>query len=113
MSQFGLKQDTINQINQIFSTYPEISKAIIYGSRAKGNYKPGSDIDLTLVGDNINHHQLLEILNKIDDLLLPYFFDLSIFNSLNNPNLIEHIERVGITFYKREVYQLQEKAKAA
>lgn len=113
MSQFGLKQDTINQINQIFSTYPEISKAIIYGSRTKGNYKPGSDIDLTLVGDNINHHQLLEILNKIDDLLLPYFFDLSIFNSLNNPNLIEHIERVGITFYKREVYQLQEKAKAA
>jgi predicted nucleotidyltransferase len=113
MSQFGLKQDTINQINQIFSTYPEISKAIIYGSRAKGNYKTGSDIDLTLVGDNINHHQLLEILNKIDDLLLPYFFDLSIFNSLNNPNLIEHIERVGITFYKREVYQLQEKAKAA
>jgi predicted nucleotidyltransferase len=113
MSQFGLKQDTINQINQIFSTYPEISKAIIYGSRAKGNYKLGSDIDLTLVGDNINHHQLLEILNKIDDLLLPYFFDLSIFNSLNNPNLIEHIERVGITFYKREVYQLQEKAKAA
>jgi predicted nucleotidyltransferase len=113
MSQFGLKQDTINQINQIFSTYPEISKAIIYGSRAKGNYKPGSDIDLTLVGDNINHHQLLEILNKIDDLLLPYFFDLSIFNSLNNPNLIEHIERVGITFYKREVYQLQEEAKAA
>ena len=113
MSQFGLKQDTINQINQIFSTYPEISKAIIYGSRAKGNYKPGSDIDLTLVGDNINHHQLLEILNTIDDLLLPYFFDLSIFNSLNNPNLIEHIERVGITFYKREVYQLQEEAKAA
>ena len=113
MSQFGLRQDTINQINQIFSTYPEISKAIIYGSRAKGNYKPGSDIDLTLVGDNINHHQLLEILNKIDDLLLPYFFDLSIFNSLNNPNLIEHIERVGITFYKREVYQLEEKAKAA
>lgn len=113
MSQFGLKQDTINQINQIFSTYPEISKAIIYGSRTKGNYKPGSDIDLTLVGDNINYHQLLEILNKIDDLLLPYFFDLSIFNSLNNPNLIEHIERVGITFYKREVYQLQEKAKAA
>jgi predicted nucleotidyltransferase len=104
MSQFGLKQDTINQINQIFSTYPEISKAIIYGSRTKGNYKPGSDIDLTLVGDNINHHQLLEILNKIDDLLLPYFCDLSIFNSLNNPNLIEHIERVGITFYKREVY---------
>jgi len=101
MSQFGLKQDTINQINQIFSTYPEISKAILYGSRAKGNYKPGSDIDLTLIGDNINHHQLLEILNKIDDLLLPYFFDLSIFNSLDNPNLIEHIERVGITFYER------------
>ena len=113
MSQFGLKQDTINQINQVFSAYPEISKAIIYGSRAKGNYKPGSDIDLTLVADNINYHQLLEILNKIDDLLLPYFFDLSIFNSLNNPNLIEHIERVGITFYKREVYQLQEEAKAA
>ncbi|MGL5035942.1 MAG: nucleotidyltransferase domain-containing protein [Microcystaceae cyanobacterium] len=102
MSQFGLKQDTINQINQIFSTYPEISKAILYGSRAKGNYKPGSDIDLTLIGDKINYHQLLELLNKIDDLLLPYFFDLSIFDSLDNPNLIDHIERVGITFYERE-----------
>jgi hypothetical protein len=44
MNQFGLKPDAIAQINQIFATYPEISKAILYASRAKGNHKNSSDI---------------------------------------------------------------------
>lgn len=102
MIQFGLKQEVINQINHIFSAYPEISKAIIYGSRAKGNYKNGSDIDLTLISDNLSHTQLLHIQNQIDDLLLPYSFDLSIFKTIDNPHLIEHIKRVGITFYEKK-----------
>ena len=100
MNQFGLKPEAIAQINQIFAEYPEISKAILYGSRAKGNYKNGSDIDLTLSSDRLNHRQLLQIQNQIDDLLLPYSIDLSIFSSIDNLHLIEHVDRVGITFYE-------------
>ncbi len=55
MNQFGLKPKAIAEINQIFAAYSEISKAILYGSRAKGNYKNGSDIDLTLISDRLNH----------------------------------------------------------
>ena len=101
MNQFGLKPEAIAQINQIFAEYPEINKAILYGSRAKGNYKNGSDIDLTLISDRLNYRQLLQIQNQIDDLLLPYSIDLSIFSSIDNLHLIEHIDRVGITFYDR------------
>ena len=101
MNQFGLKPEAIAQINQIFAQYPEISKAILYGSRAKGNYKNGSDIDLTLISDLLNHRQLLQIQNQIDDLLLPYSVDLSIFSTIDNLHLIEHIDRIGITFYDR------------
>lgn len=103
MNQFGLKPEVITQINQIFAEYPEISKVILYGSRAKGNYKNGSDIDLTLISDRLNHRQLLQIQNQIDDLLLPYSIDLSIFSSIDNLHLIEHINRVGITFYERTI----------
>jgi len=105
MNQFGLKPEIITQINQIFAEYPEISKAILYGSRAKGNYKNGSDIDLTLISDRLNHRQLLQIQNQIDDLLLPYSIDLSIFSSIDNLHLIEHIDRVGITFYERTMLE--------
>ena len=103
MNQFGLKPEVITQINQIFAEYPEISKAILYGSRAKGNYKNGSDIDLTLISDRLNHRQLLQIQNQIDDLLLPYSVDLSIFSSIDNLYLIEHIDRIGVTFYERTI----------
>ena len=101
MNRFGLKPETIAEINQIFSTYSEISKVVLYGSRAKGNYKNGSDIDLTLISDRLNHRQLLQIQNQIDDLLLAYSIDLSIFSSIDNLHLIEHIDRVGITFYEK------------
>ena len=105
MNQFGLKPETIAQINQIFAEHPEISRAILYGSRAKGNYRNGSDIDLTLISDRLNHRQLLQIQNQIDDLLLPYFIDLSIFSTIDNLPLIEHIDRVGITFYERTMLE--------
>lgn len=101
MIKFGLKPSSIEQIKQIFSRYPTIKKAILYGSRAKGNYKQGSDIDLTLIGENIDHHQLWQIETEIDDLFLPHIVDLSIFKDIDNPFLIEHINRIGVTFYEK------------
>ena len=100
---FGLKQETVQKINSVFASVPEVNEAILYGSRAKGNYKPGSDIDLTLKGEGLK----LDVMNKIglqlDDLLLPYMFDISVFSHIKDVDLIDHINRVGIIFYKRQV----------
>ena len=99
---YGLKEETIDKINEVFSKYSEIKKVIIYGSRAKGSYKNGSDIDLTLIGENIKLEQLNKIDNELDNLMLPYSFDLSAYKELINKEFIEHIDRVGLVFFNRE-----------
>lgn len=98
---YGLKESTINSINNILSQYDEIDEVILYGSRAKGNYRPGSDIDLTIKGEHIKSDQLFKMMNQFDDLLLPYEIDISLFRQLNNDALIDHINRVGLVFYKK------------
>lgn len=98
---FGLKTETIKAIQEILAGYPEVDRAIIYGSRAKGNYRPGSDIDLTLTGEKLTLTTLQKIENEIDDLLLPYKVDLSLLHHIQNVELLEHIERVGKVFYER------------
>lgn len=98
---FGLKESDIEKVLAIFRIFPEIEKAILYGSRAKGNFKPSSDIDLTLAGENLNLTILNQLENQLDDLLLPYTFDISIFQQISNPDLIEHIQRVGKNFYTK------------
>lgn len=100
---YGLKDIHINKIKLVFSKCADIDKAILYGSRAKGNYREGSDIDISLVGNNFDFNKLLRIETELDDLLLPYNIDLSIFDKIENQDLIEHIERVGIIFYEKEV----------
>ncbi len=99
---FGLKENIIEQINSVFEDFPQIKEVIIYGSRAKGNYRPGSDIDFTLKGKNLNHTLLNSISLELDKLFLPYILDISIFNKISNRDLIEHIERAGKVFYKSE-----------
>lgn len=96
---YGLTDATISKICGVFAQFPEIEKAIIYGSRAKGNYKAGSDIDLTLVGEKLSQATCMTIAEVLDELLLPYSIDLSVFALLNHPDLEAHIQRVGIVFY--------------
>jgi len=99
---YGLKEATIKRMCDVFAYVPQIEKAIIYGSRAKGNYKNGSDIDLTLQGDkDLTFDVLLKVMNDLDELLLPYTIDLSIFNDITDREVIEHIQRVGIVFYEK------------
>ena len=98
---YGLEENIISYIQHVFASYPEVDEVILYGSRAKGNYKPGSDIDLTLKGNNINFSILSKISWQLDDLLLPYTFDLSIFRQIDNTGLIEHINKAGFVFYKK------------
>jgi predicted nucleotidyltransferase len=100
---FGLKNTSIDQIIKVFTKYPELEKVLIYGSRAKGNFKPGSDIDLTFIGDGLNQSILNKIEDDIDDLFLPYTFDLSILKHISNDDFIAHVSRVGIVFYERGI----------
>lgn len=98
---YGLKPEVIGRINSVFAIHPEVEQAILYGSRAKGTHRTGSDIDLCLKGEKLTLPLLLKIGNELDDLLLPYKMDLSIFHTLDNQDLIEHIERVGVMFYSK------------
>ena len=98
---YGLSQSVIQKINGILSRYPLVQKATLYGSRAKGNYKNGSDIDLTLHGRGLSLDMVYKILNDLDDLLLPYTIDLSIFDDIRDPDVVAHIRRVGVAFYEK------------
>lgn len=99
---FGLKEKTTNEILSVFRKFKEIDKVVLYGSRAKGNYKNGSDIDLTFIGEHLNLSLIGQIELDLDDLLLPYTFDISIKRQISNPDLIDHINRIGVIFYKKE-----------
>jgi uncharacterized protein len=96
----GLNAEDITQIQSVFSRYENIVEVKLYGSRAMGNFKTFSDIDLTLIGENIDSTQLNEIDTLLDELNLPYKFDVSIFNQINNQEFLNHISRVGKTVYK-------------
>jgi predicted nucleotidyltransferase len=98
---FGLKDSHINLIKSVFAKYNCVTKVVVYGSRAKGNYRTGSDIDLSLFGNDLDFDTLLKIENELDDLLLPYKIDLSIYNKIENYDLTEHINRVGVLFYEK------------
>lgn len=103
---YGLKDKVIQEIGGVFSKYPQIEKAILYGSRAKGNYRNGSDIDLTLQGEGLTLTMLFRIETELDDLMLPYKIDLSNFHQIGNPDLVAHIERVGLVFYQKAATQV-------
>ncbi|MFV0553284.1 MAG: nucleotidyltransferase domain-containing protein [Mangrovibacterium sp.] len=94
---FGLLQEQILSIKGVFANHPRIQRAIVYGSRAKGNYRQGSDLDVCLMGKDLLFDELLRIETELDDLLLPIRIDVSLFDQIDNPDLIAHIERVGIT----------------
>ena len=93
---YGLPDRTLDTLNSIFQKYPGIRQVILYGSRAKGNYRKGSDIDLCLkTGDDFSFTDLLRIAGDFDDSDMPYLVDVSIYGDLSNPDLKAHIDRVG------------------
>ena len=98
---YGLSNRTLQKIQSVLSHYPQVERAILYGSRATGTYRNGSDIDLTLYGDALTHSILSRIDTELDDLLLPYTIDLSIFHQIDNPVMVEQIQRIGVNFYEK------------
>lgn len=98
----GLEPDDILKIKTVFMEYPQLDSVLIYGSRAKGNYRPASDIDLTLIGEDLTSSLLSEIEFKLDDLLLPYKFDISIYDKITDAQFLDHINRIGKEFYRKQ-----------
>ena len=98
---FGLRAEVLEQLNALFKSHPEIVTVVLYGSRAKGTYHPGSDIDITIKGEHFNDSLVGKLAEEIDDLLLPYSFDISSWSQIDNPDLLSPIERVGIVIYQK------------
>ncbi|MEW6662535.1 MAG: nucleotidyltransferase domain-containing protein [Bacillota bacterium] len=97
---YGLLERDLEYILKALKQYPEIEEAIIFGSRAMGNYKKGSDVDLAIVGENIDR----KIVRKLSDDLnenypLPYFFDVVCYKDISNEELKKHIDSVGKSIY--------------
>lgn len=98
---YGLTDIELQKLTMALSSVSGVKKAILYGSRAKGNYKPFSDIDITLVGDSLSRRDLNVVSRALDDLLLPYQIDLSLYDTLKNEDLIEHINHYGVEIFVR------------
>lgn len=99
---FGLSENVINKLQKVFETEPKVHKALIFGSRAKGNYREGSDIDIAIKGEQINFHDVLNLTGKFEALNLPYEIDLVDYETIKEPALTAHIDRVGMEFYKKK-----------
>ncbi len=98
---FGLKISDLNTIISVIKENNKITKIILFGSRAKGNFKNGSDIDLAIISENLSFDELLEIKVNLEELLLPYIFDLVDYNTITNEDLKQHIQRIGKIIFQK------------
>lgn len=99
MTDFGLNQKDLSQIIRILSEQKNVQKALIFGSRAMGHFRPNSDVDIALKG-NIDFDTLSKITYRLnEELPLPYHFDVIHYESVNNKNLKEHVDEYGKRFF--------------
>lgn len=102
MNTFGITKRSATLLLDTFSKYPQVEEVILFGSRAKGNYKKGSDIDLAIKGEQSSSDLALTLQSFInEELPIPYMIDVVDYHSLNNKELKEHIDRVGKKLYQR------------
>ena len=101
-TQHGLTLSTVARIQQVLADFLEVEQGVLFGSRAKGTQKPGSDIDLALVGSNLDWRTVGRIHSALDDLPIPYRFSLVIFGEKLDRDVAAHIRRVGIPIFERE-----------
>ncbi len=99
---FGLTPDDMEQICSALRQTPEVEQVILFGSRAKGNCQTGSDIDLAVRGEQVSDQTIAKLKTILEEELpLPYFFDIVRYETIRNPELIEHIQRVGKELYRK------------
>lgn len=96
---YGMLDEELRLMQDIFSQTSALEKVVLYGSRAKGTNKPFSDVDITLIGNRLTDDDLTDVMYRLSESSLPYFCDVSLFKNLNNPALIDHIRRRGKEIY--------------
>jgi len=97
----GLTAHELALVCKELGRHPEVSEAVLFGSRAKGNHHPASDVDLALSGIS-DELTAAAIADALENLPLPYRFDVKARDTLRYPPLLDHIERVGVVIYRRE-----------
>lgn len=100
-NKFGLTERDMKTIRSVFQSYPEVKTVHVFGSRAKGNYRPGSDVDLAIMNKGVNSTVLSRLIGKFEESNLPYNIDLVDFTKLTKREFIDHISRVGTPFFKQ------------
>ena len=97
---FGISEKSYKLIEESLAKYPEIEKVVIFGSRALGNEKSGSDIDIAIFGKKLTDEILSSIRVLLNEKLnIPYFVDVVDYNSIKNQQLKEHIDSGGKIFW--------------
>ncbi len=100
--EFGLLQSDVEEILAVLHEFPEIDSAYIFGSRAKGNFRNGSDVDIALKGDISRDIQLTVSYLLNEYTMMPYRFDIAVYHDINNEDLTAHIDRIGRLIYSRD-----------
>jgi len=93
---FGIASEHLEKIRKVFCKYPQVKQVILFGSRAKGTHREGSDIDLALKGRGLDSRLLTQIALDYDKLYLPWKLDVIIYDTIENPELKDHVDRVGV-----------------
>ncbi|WP_227019675.1 nucleotidyltransferase family protein [Sinanaerobacter chloroacetimidivorans] len=103
---FGLNENEVQIIQRTLAECPELEKAIVFGSRAMGNYKTGSDIDLALFGKGISRKTILDLYDQLNEVLnLPYHFDIIDYHGITNEALKKHIDDIGISIWENKNFK--------
>ena len=99
---YGLQDEDLEYIITAIARFPEIRQAVIFGSRAKGNYKPGSDVDIAVIGENVSLHAIASLHSLLEEEgPLPYLFDIVDYTHTDHGELKEHIDRQGKIIFER------------
>ena len=99
---YGLQESDVEKIINVFKVNINIDKAILFGSRAIEKYFDGSDIDIAIKGKNLNLNDILDVSIELDELYLPYKFDVVIYDRIKESALLDHINRVGIVLFNKQ-----------
>ena len=104
---YRLEESKLQLMRAIFSQTPAIEQVVLYGSKAKGTHKPFSDVDITLKGSALTDEDLTDVMYRLSESSLPYFYDVSPFRNIGNPDLKDHIIRKGKSIYERAMTNKQ------
>ena len=101
---FGLTQKHYQLIENTINSFSDIEKVFIFGSRTTGRYKSSSDIDLAVVGENLNRTTINRLASALDDFPLPFMFDILNYDTISNSNLKNKINFQGKLIFERQLY---------